>query len=181
MFLRTWKRFSVVVAVVAAVILPATAIAAPAAQHGQVVAVASLESGVLAEMNKIRRSHGLQALRLSNALAAAARQHSQSMASQGYFSHDSSGGGEFWKRVQGFYPQGRHGYWSVGENLLWQSPQVDAAGALQMWMNSPPHRENLLAPNWREVGISAVHASAAPGTYNGLDVTIVTADFGVRR
>ena len=181
MFLRTWKRFSVVVAIAAATLLPATAMAAPAAHHGRLVAVASLESGVLEEMNTIRRSHGLQALRLSNSLSAAALQHSQSMASQGYFSHDSSGGGEFWKRVQGFYPQGRYGYWSVGENLLWQSPDVDAAGALQMWMNSPAHRENLLTARWREVGISAIHASAAPGTFNGLDVTIVTADFGVRR
>jgi uncharacterized protein YkwD len=181
MFRATWKRFAVAAAVVAAAIVPAGAVAAPAAQNGQVVAVASLESGVLAEMNKIRRAHGLQTLRLSTALNSAAQQHSQSMAAQGYFSHDSADGSQFWKRVQGFYPQGRRGYWSVGENLLWQSPDIDAAAALQMWMNSPPHRENLLTASWREVGISAVHAAAAPGAYNGLDVTIVTADFGVRR
>jgi hypothetical protein len=39
----------------------------------------------------------------------------------------------------------------------------------------------LLDPNWREIGVSAVHASSAPGVYNGLPVTIVTTDFGVRK
>jgi uncharacterized protein YkwD len=48
-------------------------------------------------------------------------------------------------------------------------------------MNSPEHRANLLNGRWREIGISAVHAVAAPGTYDGLDVTIITTDFGVRR
>jgi uncharacterized protein YkwD len=180
MFRGAWKRFALAAVIAVAGVVPAGAVAATAAPNSRVVAVASLESGVLAEMNKIRSSHGLQALHLSTALGSAARQHSQSMATQGYFSHSSADGSEFWKRVKGFYPQGRFGYWSVGENLLWQSPDVDAAGALQMWMASPPHRENLLTARWREVGISAVHATAAPGTYNGLDVTIVTADFGVR-
>ena len=30
-------------------------------------------------------------------------------------------------------------------------------------------------------GVAAVHQAAAPGVYKGLDVTIVTTDFGVRR
>ena len=38
----------------------------------------------------------------------------------------------------------------------------------------------MLAPRWREVGIGGVRALAASGVYEGLDVTIVTADFGVR-
>jgi uncharacterized protein YkwD len=46
-------------------------------------------------------------------------------------------------------------------------------------MNSPEHRANILDPNWREIGISAQHA-AAPGTYKGLEVTVITTDFGVR-
>ncbi len=70
--------------------------------------------------------------------------------------------------------------WSVGENLLWSSPDVSAQSALQMWMASPEHRANLLSPRWREVGVAAVHESAAPGVFKGLDVTIVTTDFGVR-
>ena len=40
--------------------------------------------------------------------------------------------------------------------------------------------EILLDPSWREVGVSAVQDSAAPGDFQGLQATIVTADFGVR-
>jgi uncharacterized protein YkwD len=48
-------------------------------------------------------------------------------------------------------------------------------------MNSPEHRANILTPRWREIGISAVHVASAPGTFKGLEVTIITTDFGVRR
>jgi uncharacterized protein YkwD len=49
-----------------------------------------------------------------------------------------------------------------------------------MWLNSPPHRKILLTPRWREVGLSAVHTASAPGVYRGLEVTVLTADFGTR-
>jgi uncharacterized protein YkwD len=151
------------------------------APAGSVARVSSLESGVLASLNQIRVAHGLVPLRLSTGLAAAAREHSQQMAVDGYFAHESYDGSAFWKRIQHYYAQGRRSYWSVGENLLWSSPDVDAAGALQMWMDSPEHRANILTARWREIGVAAVHVSGAPGVYHGLDVTIVTTDFGVRR
>ena len=139
----------------------------------------ALESGVLGQINALRRQHGLAPLRASARLRAAADAHSRSMASGGYFAHESADGSAFWLRVQRYYPRTR--YWSVGENLLWSSPDVDPAGALRLWLNSPPHRKNLLTARWREIGLSAVHVDAAPGVYNGLSVTILTADFGVRR
>jgi uncharacterized protein YkwD len=181
MFGGTWKLVGA--AAVAAVLSAGStgALAASSAPRTQAGALSALESGVLADMNAIRRSHGLAPLRLSAPLTAAAKEHSASMATDGYFGHSSADGSAFWKRVQRFYAQGRYGYWSVGENLLWSSPDVDPAGALKLWMNSPEHRANLLTPRWREVGVSAVHAAAAPGTFQGLDVTIVTTDFGVRR
>jgi uncharacterized protein YkwD len=103
------------------------------------------------------------------------------MGADGYFQHNSVDGTAFWRRIGHWYAASGFGYWSVGENLLWSSPEVDPAGALQLWMNSPEHRANILAPRWREIGVSAVHLQAAPGTYRGLEVTIVTTDFGVRR
>jgi uncharacterized protein YkwD len=156
---------------------------APAAATGdeRATAMHSLEQGVLGDVNALRRQHGLAALRLSPALAAAARQHSLEMARTGLFSHSSPNGSSFDRRIARFYPMaGRH-YWAVGENLLWRSPDVDPSGALQMWLNSPEHRKILLTSRWREVGISAVHVTAAPGDFGGHEVTIVTADFGVRR
>jgi uncharacterized protein YkwD len=141
----------------------------------------SLEQDVLYNLNLLRREHGLAPLRLSSSLSAAARQHSDEMASRGYFSHDSANGSSFDRRISHFYPiAGRH-YWSVGENLLWSSPDVSASGAIDMWLNSPEHRKIMLTARWREVGLAAVHESSAPGSYGGREVTIVTADFGVRR
>jgi uncharacterized protein YkwD len=144
-------------------------------------AMGPLEQGVLAKINALRRQHGLVPLRFSTRLSAAARHHSTDMASRGYFSHTSANGSSFDRRIARFYPMAKSRYWSVGENLLWSSPDVDANSALTMWINSPEHRKNMLTARWREVGLSAVHVTAAPGTFGGREVTIVTADFGVRR
>jgi len=140
----------------------------------------ALQSSVLSDLNAIRRAHGLVALRLSSSLSAAARQHSVEMVTLGYFGHTSANGSSFDKRIARYYPIGGKHYWSVGENLLWSSPDVDAGGALTMWWNSPEHRKNMLTARWREIGLSAIHVATAPGTYGGREVTIVTTDFGVR-
>ncbi len=159
----------------------ATAATAAPAAAVQVTVSAPLASAVLEQVNEVRRQHGLVPLKLSARLSAAAAQHSRQMGQSGYFAHDSADGSSFWKRVERFYPSKGFGYWSVGENLLWASPDVDGPGALDLWMHSPEHRANLLTARWREIGLSAVKVHAAPGAYHGLDVTIVTADFGVRR
>jgi uncharacterized protein YkwD len=172
-----------------AAILLATAVAAPAGARQArsagpariSTAMRALESGILVDLNRVRVQHGLAPLRASTKLSAAATQHSREMARVGYFSHESADGAAFWRRIERFYPSNGYRSWSVGENLLWSSPDVDAEGAIKMWMGSPEHRANLLNKNWREVGLSAVHSDSAPGTYHGLGVTIVTADFGARQ
>jgi uncharacterized protein YkwD len=143
--------------------------------------VSALEAAMLANVNQIRAQHGLRTLKLSTRLSGAASQQSQAMGARGFFSHNSADGTAFWKRIRRYYTDRNYRYWSVGENLLWSSPDVDASKALDMWMKSPEHRANLLSKKWCEIGLSAVHFQAAPGAFQGLDVTIVTADFGVRR
>jgi uncharacterized protein YkwD len=140
----------------------------------------SLESGVLQALNQIRAQHGLVPLRANPSLAAAAAQHSSEMGAAGYFQHSSKDGTVFWKRIGTWYASSGYGFWSVGENLLWSSPDVDPSGAMKLWMDSPEHRANILNPRWREIGVAAVHLTSATGTYHGLPVTIVTTDFGVR-
>ena len=90
------------------------------------------------------------------------------MAQRGFFSHESANGSAFWQRIKRYYPlQGAH-YWAVGENLLWSSPDVDAADALDMWLNSPPHRKNLLTARWREVGLGGgARARPPPASTRG--------------
>jgi uncharacterized protein YkwD len=171
------KGIAAAVAVACSLAAPATA--ARTTAH-RVSADAALEQGVLAEINALRASHHLAPLRLNARLSAAADAHSTAMARKGFFAHESADGSAFWKRVRRFYSDRGFARWSVGENLLWSSPDVDAAGALQMWLDSAPHRKNLLTPGWREIGLSAVHVSAAPGVFGGRETTIVTADFGTR-
>jgi uncharacterized protein YkwD len=167
-------------AVCLALVAASAALGAPAQPRQPASSLSALELGVLVDINAYRSQHHLVPLRLSSTLTTAAREHSQQMASQGYFAHESADGSAFWKRVQRFYTSSAFRYWSVGENLLWSSPDVDPQGALKLWVNSPEHRANLLNGRWREIGVSAIHVAAAPGTYKGLDVTIVTTDFGVR-
>jgi uncharacterized protein YkwD len=144
-------------------------------------ALRPLERSVLAETNALRRQHGLMPLRFSAGLAAAARYHSMEMANRGYFRHSSANGELFSRRIARFYPIGPRRYWSVGENLVWSSTELNAAAALDLWLNSPEHRAIMLTARWREVGVGAVYARSATGVYGGRDVTIVSADFGVRR
>ncbi|HVC86228.1 MAG TPA: CAP domain-containing protein [Gaiellaceae bacterium] len=157
------------------------AVAAPAAVPAARVNLVALDAGVLVQLNAIRAGHGLVPLQTSALLTASAAQHSREMATDGYFEHASADGTVFWKRIARWY--GWHGdrYWAVGENLLWSSPAVDAAAAVQLWMGSPDHRANILDPRWRQIGVSALRLPAAPGVYRGLEVTIITTDFGVRR
>jgi uncharacterized protein YkwD len=140
-----------------------------------------LERQLLRALNQLRAKSGLRRLRLSRSLAAAAAAHSKSMARYGYFSHSSADGSRFWERVVRFYgsPEG----WSVyivGENLIRGGTSLSADDVMKGWLESRPHRKNLYGP-WGEVGFGAVLAAAAPGVYEGEDVAIVTADFGVRR
>jgi uncharacterized protein YkwD len=135
---------------------------------------------VVAQINTIRAQHGLRPLRLVHPLTAAAGQHSAEMGTRGYFSHDSADGTAFWKRIEGFYGSRGYSYWSVGENLLWSSGPLSPDEAVTMWMNSPPHRKNLLDKHWRQIGLAVKEFADAPGVYHGLSVTIVTADFGAR-
>jgi uncharacterized protein YkwD len=44
---------------------------------------------------------------------------------------------------------------SFGENLAWGQGELGSPlHTLQLWLNSPPHRKNLLTPRWRDLGIA---------------------------
>jgi uncharacterized protein YkwD len=170
----------VAVACAALLAVAAAPTASPSATHSS-ASMAALESGLIAQVNAIRVHHGLVPLHASVALDAAADAHSREMGADGYFDHPSADGTAFWTRVSHWYTQSGFGTWSVGENLLWYSPNVGASEAVSAWMHSAEHRANILNPRWREIGIGAVHFTSASGPYRDLPVTIVTADFGVRR
>jgi uncharacterized protein YkwD len=169
------------IAALAAAALTAAAGAAPAAETRSLSSVKPLEAALLAEVNALRRSKGVPPLRAAPTLAAAATAHSRAMATRGFFAHASPDGTPFWRRISRFYVSQQYRSWSVGENLAFSSSNTNAKQVLRMWLDSPPHRKNLLDPKWREIGISAVHTPAGPGVFRGNEVVVVTAAFGVRR
>src|SRR5262245_57066946 len=138
-----------------------------------------LDAAVLVQINAIRTAHGVVPLKLNESLSAAAEGHSAQMLADGYFAHESADGEPFWKRLRAYSSSSR-GSWSVGENLLWSSPNLDAQHALKVWMASTEHRHNILTAGWREIGIASIHAESADGTYGGRPVTVITTDFGAR-
>jgi uncharacterized protein YkwD len=141
----------------------------------------ALETALIRGINSIRSKHGLRPLTFSAGLTAAAAQHTREMGTKGYFEHKSYDSTEFSKRIAQWYTSKGRRSWSVGENLLYSSPDVTADEGVELWMNSPGHRTNILSRTWREIGISAIHFESAPGEFHDGPVTLVTADFGVRR
>lgn len=164
----------------AAVGLAVLALALPATARADFAPADSLERPILDRINAVRRARGLRPLRVSFPLRRAADAHSLAMGQTGFFSHDSADGTSFWRRIERYYSSDGYESWAVGENLLWTAPSLTARRAVRIWMQSPGHRRVLLSRRWRQIGISAVRVTLAPGIFSGYDVTIVTADFGVR-
>jgi uncharacterized protein YkwD len=150
----------------------ATAPTAPASRAASATAAAA---DVLSAINDARQVRGIRPLRVASGLTRAARAHAKAMATNGFFSHSSRDGTSPGTRIRRFYDGSL-----VGETLLWRSPTVSAEQALQMWLDSASHRKVLMSRSFREVGIGIVHVDSAPGSYGGMPVTIVVADFGAR-
>lgn len=159
-----------------AVVIPAGATGSTAIQN-----LDTLNTAIVARINVIRQAHGLPPMRANAQLGRAADRHSRAMGTYGFFAHESRDGTTYSQRIRRDYPQGGYRVWSVGENLVFDSEEMSAADAVSMWMASPDHRRALLSKTWREIGVSALRVTSAPGIYEGDDVTLVTADFGVRR
>jgi uncharacterized protein YkwD len=173
------RVFAGVIGVVVALATPAGA-STDGSGAREISSRAALGRGIVSEINALRAERSLPRLVVSAQLATAARTHSHNMARAGFFAHDAANGASFAARVRRYYRSSGFRSWRAGENLLWASPDIDAKRAVEMWLESPGHRRILLTPAWREIGLSAVHRLSAPREFNGLEVTIVTADFGAR-
>jgi len=159
----------------------AGALAAPgaSAKSSDVYERRWLETRLMQAVSNVRVEHGQASLRFNGRLAAAARQHSTEMIDEGYFAHDGARL-SYARRLAAYYPRSRRQPWRIGEILAWGSPTLSPAEAITLWLRSPEHRATLLEGGWREIGISAMHSNDAPGVFQGLDVTVITIDFGTR-
>ena len=148
--------------------------AEPGHVSGHVIARATL-----CLMNAERRGRGLAPLRLDRRLSAAARGHSRDMVRRRYFSHTAPGGSGLARRVRRSGYLHAAGRWRIGENLAWGSPgRSSPTATVRAWMDSPPHRREILTPSYRDAGIGAVPGVPRPGPAGGATYTV---DFGVKR
>ena len=90
------------------------------------------------------------ALRWNENLETAARRHSEDMAAHNFFSHTGSDGSSFAERVSATGYRWRR----VAENVA--AGQRDAETAIEGWIASPGHCENLMNASYEEVGMSGI-------------------------
>jgi uncharacterized protein YkwD len=169
---------------VVALLTAAALFASPGTASGETVARReSAEAVLLTKINDVRAAHHLPALKASSLLSNAAGRHSANMAWKGYFQHDFKKDGSWYSFgtwIRWYWPGPGYKAWTAGENLAWGAPGLSPGKAVNMWLNSPNHRANLLGV-WSYVGVGIVHVVSPGGYFNPYsEVTIVTADFGHR-
>jgi hypothetical protein len=138
------KYLPIRAALVASLLVLCSAVAVPA---GAQAPRESAERILFDAANRDREARQLRPLRWDNSLANGARQHAQRMAQQNTLAHQLPGEEDFKARAL------RAGarFSSLAENIA-EGPNVP--GIHTQWMNSPPHRENLLDPKLDSIGIA---------------------------
>ena len=134
---------------------------ASGAKSSIVVNIASLEQAAFDLINQKRIENGLLPLKWSDDLAAVARVHSQNMAEFNFFSHRGLDS----KLVSDRADNAKVGRWrAIGENIAFNRGYKDPTEkAVELWLDSPTHRRNLMDSGWKESAIGA--AVAMDGSY----------------
>ena len=111
-------------------------------------------------VNGERSKENRAPLRTDAVLAALARGHAEDMVARGYRSHDTPEGKTYRDRLTeaGLNPI------AAGENWAFvpRSPDQAVPAALALWLDSPPHRANILGDRYTRLG-----AGVAPGPLGG--------------
>lgn len=129
----------------------------------------SVEKRVFALINAKRAALGAPALSWCPKCADVARGHSKEMALYDYFSHTDVDGNLVDARADN---AGLTDWSAIGENIAYiRGFQDPAEYAVERWLLSPSHRENLLDPRWRETGVGL--AVTSDGTYFFTQIFVV--------
>lgn len=122
----------------------------PANNTAQSSAIARMEQDTIQQINQNRQQQNLEPLSRNTKLTQVARDYSRRMAKQDFFSHTSPDGDTIAQRVQS---RGIN-YLMVGENLFKGTNITEPVPvAVEGWMQSPGHRQNILTANYTETGI----------------------------
>lgn len=129
----------------------------------EAVGNSAYENELLQFINDERSQEGLPPLAMQSQLRTAARVHSTDMACNSFVSHTGSDGSRPADRVRA---QGYSFSW-IGENIYATSNTSNAPlQAITWWMNSTAHRNNILSPNYTEIGLGYMYnAASAYGGY----------------
>lgn len=122
---------------------------------------------LLEATNIARKKSGLQKLSENSKLNLAAKEKAHDMLAKNYWSHVAPDGKTPWK----FLAEQNYSYVSAGENLARGFSQSDSI--IQAWLDSPSHRENVLAADFSEVGFAVER-----GIMDGKITTVVVALYG---
>jgi uncharacterized protein YkwD len=117
--------------------------------------VAERVAAVVEAHNRERKKSGLPPLNASAKLQAAAMAHARDMAEHERMNHKGTDGSTPFRRIE---RQG-YSYRRAGENIAYGQP--DAEGVMKVWMNSPPHKKNILG-GFSQIGVG--YATAEDGT-----------------
>ena len=127
-----------------------------------------IEYAVHERVNDRRTDHEVGTVGFDDDLREVARYHSRDMAEEGYFAHESPDGKTLGDRYRQFdydcrVPTDDGRYATGGENLYMiefptgaYDEEEIAEEAVEGWMNSEGHRENMLADHWENQGIGVV-------------------------
>jgi uncharacterized protein YkwD len=155
----------------------------PCGEAGQApreVALHDLRDSMLCLINRIRGHYGLGTLSENVPLRRSATGHSIDMVEHGYFAHDGSAGSTLDSRVAQTGYLARVNSYAVGENIgggVGRERGSPLAVFLD-WMHSPPHRQNILDPEFHDLGIGVARGFPSGG---GEAAATYTLDFGMRR
>jgi len=117
----------------------------------------AFEKEVIRLVNVERAKYGLKPLAENWELSRVARYKSNDMADRRYFSHTSPTYGSPFTMMKNFGIR----YTSAGENIA--MGQKSAAEVMNGWMNSSGHRQNILNPNYTQIGVGyAVNSKGTP-------------------
>jgi uncharacterized protein YkwD len=140
--------------------------------------IGDLNDAILCLVNGERADNGLPALTHVSQLDQSSSGMCQRMVSEHFFSHETPDGKTVVDRVEptGYIP--KSGDWVVGENLAWGSGALSTPQAIvNGWMNSPGHRANILAPDYKDIGMAACMGSPSPDHQGG---TVYVNNFGAK-
>jgi len=134
---------------------------------------------VLCLLNRERAQAGLPALSRSKKLERAAQKHSNQMRGTGCFSHQCAGEAPLDARLRGArYLLRGLTRWAYAENIAWGLGSLATPAEIVVgWMNSPPHRANILNGGLRDVGVGIAKGTPSSKSANG---GVYTTDFGFK-